>query len=122
MGGLGYCARVADKNFKILFCERFGYPISKYQAAAFKKCLYGRAKLIAPLIRILDRNFFAQDLKFIQILGESRHAEEARSDLLDFQDANLAGKPYLRRRLKLRVSGRKAIELARTVFSEAERV
>ncbi len=73
------------------------------------------------MIRILNPSFFATDLKFIQLLGESNDAEEARLDLLNFQDANLAGKPYLRRRLKLRVSGRKAIELAGTLFSEGER-
>ena len=74
------------------------------------------------MIRILNSNFFAKDLKFIQVLGESNDLEEARLDLLNFQDANLAGEPYLRTRLKLRVSGRKAIELARTLFSQVERL
>jgi hypothetical protein len=85
------CARAQQK----LSFLRFGCPISRYERLAFRKCLYWHARLVASMIWILNPNFFSQDLKFIQLLGESSDVEEARLDLLNFQDTNLDGKPYL---------------------------
>ena len=114
---------MGNREFKALFCERFGYPPSEYERRAFSKCLYGRAKLIAPVLLRLKPDFFAEDFNFIRCMGESTDVREVGADLLNFQDVNRGHRSFLRTGLKIRVSGRKARRLAQQLFapdSEAE--
>ncbi|HLH52317.1 MAG TPA: hypothetical protein VKY92_01680 [Verrucomicrobiae bacterium] len=107
---------MSPKNFKTLFCERFGCLESRYETLALRRCLYAHAKVLAPIIMLTNRAFFADDLKFIRGLGYSIDMDEVRVELLDFQDFNFATRSRLRARLKLRVSGRKAQEIAQELF------
>ncbi len=108
---------MTPKTLKKLFCERFNYRESRYETRALKRCLYPHARILAPIIWLVNKGFFAEDLKFIHGLGESTDLDEVRVELLDFQDFNFASRFRLRARLKLRVSGRKAHELAKNLFS-----
>src|SRR5262249_23735572 len=92
--------------------------VSEYEEMALEHCLYRHARLVAPLVRMLSPNFFAEDLKFIRYLGASAGFREAEVDLLNFRDANTGTGSFLRTTLKLRVSGRKAGRLAQQLFAE----
>lgn len=59
---------------------------------------------------------FADDLKFIRDLGDATDLTEAKASVEEFQDINFARRGFLRRRLKIRVSGRKAMRLARELL------
>ena len=48
----------------MLFCQRFHCPLSEYEDRAFRKCLYWHARMLAPVVRRLKPDFFAEDLKF----------------------------------------------------------
>jgi hypothetical protein len=78
----------------------------------FRKCLYWHARWLAPLVRRLKPDFFAEDFKFIRYLGSSIGLREAGADLLNFRDANLGKPSFWRTTLKICVSGRKAGRLA----------
>jgi len=107
------------QNLQSLFCQRFRCSPSEYEERAFRACLYRHAKLLAPLLRRSKPVLFAEDFKFIHYLGEATGLREANASALDFQDANIARRSFWRRRLKIRVSGRKAITLTRRLFSES---
>ena len=109
------------REFKALFCERFHCPPAEYEARAFRKCLYWHARFLAPVLRILKRDFFAEDVKLIQYLGEVTGLREANLEVLTFQDANRTKSGFLRTDLRIRVSGRKAASLAQHLFSQARR-
>ena len=111
---------MATQHFQFLFCQRFRCPPSAYEARAFRKCLYWHAKLLAPVLRRLKPDFFAQDFKFIRHLGESTDLREVTVDVLNFRDVNLSRSTFWRSGWKIRVSGRKASRLARELF-RAER-
>lgn len=110
---------MAPQEFRSLFCKRFNCPTSEYEERAFKECLYWHARLLAPVLRRVKPDYFAEDFKFIGYLGEVTGVREAKANAADFQDANLARPSFWRRRLKIRVSGRKATGLAYELFSEA---
>lgn len=104
------------RNFQSLFCEQTGCSRSDYEDRMFGKCLYWHAKPIASVLRHLRPDVFDADLHFIRFLGEATDLREANASALDFQDANLARPNFLRRRLKIRVSGRSALRVAYAVF------
>jgi hypothetical protein len=85
------------------------------------QCLYRHARWLAPVIRWLKRDFFARDLAFIQYLGAATSEREANTEILSFQDANLAKWSFCRTTLRIRVSGRKASKLAHAVFAGRKR-
>jgi hypothetical protein len=107
---------ITAPSFQDLFCKRFACTPSQYQERVFRACLYRHARVIAPLLRPIKNRFFATDLKFIRYLGECTDLDEAVRCAADFQDANLGKRSSLRMRFRIRLSGRKAIALARRTF------
>lgn len=105
------------REFKDLFCQHFNCPASSYEDRAFRELLYGHARAVAPCIRKIRPDFFAEDFKFIRYLGEAADLREAWATAADYQDANAAKRNSWRIRLRLRVSGRKASKLASRLFS-----
>ncbi len=67
----------------------------------------------------LRPNFLAGDLRFIRYLGEATDLHEAKATAADFQDSNAARRNFLRTRLRIRVSGWKATQLAHRLFTDA---
>ena len=101
----------------MLLCQRFNCPASEYEELVFRKCLYWHARLLAPVVRRLKPDFFAEDFKFIGYLGASTDMREVSADLMNFRDANLGRPRFWRTALKIRVSGRKASRLAQQLFA-----
>jgi hypothetical protein len=111
---------MAEQQMQTIFCERFNCAPSDYQEMALNKCFYLRARFLAPLIRRLMPKLFTEDLKFIMTLGTASDAWEAHKFVLAFHDTNRWNREFLRKRLKIRVSGRKAIELAHELFAKVD--
>jgi hypothetical protein len=105
-----------EQQFRFLFCRRFNCPLSEYEATAFKKCLYWHARLLAPLVRLLFPQFFADDLKFIGYLGTATDVREALTEAQEFYLGNRRRANFWRAGFKIRVSGRKASRLARALL------
>lgn len=106
------------KPFRSCFCDRYNCPDSEYEARALIKCLYLRARFLAPVLRFYQPSLFDQDFELIRRLGKTTGRLEANSEILRFHDLNLeAG--FLRGVLRLRVSGRKASQLAARLFGQA---
>jgi len=103
---------MSDNNFKSLFCERFRCAPDEYEPRVFGKCLYFHARLLAPLARLLSPSIFVEDVKFVRVLGRATDLEDARIDVANFKDSNRWVKGTLRRQFKIRVSGKKAMNLA----------
>jgi hypothetical protein len=108
-------------ELRVLFCERFKCSPEEYEELAFRKCLPWYARAFAPVLRVLNRDFFAEDFKFIRYLGTATGGREVNSEVLSFQDANRSRGGLLRMGLHMRASGRKAAALAQDLFSEARR-
>lgn len=107
------------QQFRSLFCCRFGCPDSEYERRAFRRCLYWHARLLGPLARWLNPDFFVEDRRFIRYLGDATDLREASVDALNFQATNAAHPRFWRTGCKIRVSGRKASRLAQELFSGA---
>jgi hypothetical protein len=109
---------VATPQFQVLFCRRFNCSLSEYEERAFRKCLYRHARLLAPVLRKLKPDLFAEDFKFIRYLGASTGLSKAGLDLLDFRHVNLDKRSFWRIGLRIRLSSRKASRLAEELFAQ----
>ena len=116
-----YTARMAQREFKVLFCDRFGCPHSEFENRAFKELLYWHAKPLASMIRRFNPGFFDEDFRFIQYLGDASGLREAKANAADFKDSNAARRSFWRTGLRIRVSGMKATKLAHRLFARDAR-
>ncbi len=107
--------------FRRLFGERFGCADSEYTERALEMCLYPQARFVAPLLRRLLPHFFARDLQFLEYLGKAPNMSEAEAEVRIFSQTNQVHRGFLRHRLRLRVSGRRAARLAAQTFREKPR-
>ncbi|MGA2174285.1 MAG: hypothetical protein ABSH38_04790 [Verrucomicrobiota bacterium] len=103
---------MASLPFKSLFCERFGCPPEDYEERAFRKFLFWHARFLAPVVRTLKPDFFADDFEFIRYLGNAVDVRQAKVDALDFRDLDRKHWRLLHTGLRIRVSHRKARRLA----------
>jgi hypothetical protein len=110
---------VGTREFKTLFCERFNCPPADYEARAFGWLLYRHARVVARLIRSMWPEFFERDFEFLRALGRVTDAREADAEAMLFRDTEHYHGGFLRRRWRIRVSGRKATALASELFREA---
>lgn len=109
---------MATPQFRVLFCQRFNCSLPEYEERAFRLCLYRHARLLAPVLRRLKPDWFAEDFKFIRYLGASTGLSKAGLDLLDFRHVNLGKRSFWRVILRIRVSSRKASRLAQQLFAQ----
>lgn len=109
-----------NPSLQQLFCKRLGCSPNDYEKRAFQLLLYGHAKIIAPALRRLRPGFFAEDFRFIRAFGTATDLREANASAADFQDCNAARRSFWRSRLKIRVSGLKATNLAHELLEQAD--
>lgn len=105
-------------SLRSLFCQRFCCLPDQYENRAFRELLYGHARIVALILRRLRPGFFAQDFKFIRYLGEATDLRDANATAAEFQDSTR--RSFWRSRLKIRVSGRKATEMAHRLFANVQ--
>jgi hypothetical protein len=108
-----------SQQIRVLYCQRFNCPPEDYAERAFRKCLYAHAKPLTGILRLLNSGFFSEDIKFIEALGTAVDMKDVRAEAASFHDANRHDPGFLRTAWKLRVSGRKAMRLARKLISIA---
>ena len=106
----------AARDLKLLFCERFRCRPDEFEKRALGKCLYFPARMIAPLLRWFDPEWFERDLRFIRDLGKAENWQKVMAELDAFHYREHLQPSYVRTKLHLRVSARKANRLAFDLF------
>jgi len=106
----------SNRDLRSLFCEHAACPPSEFDRRVFRKCLYFHARIIEPLLRWIDPGCFQRDLLFAHYFGNARDWREAIAEIADLRYQDSIRPRFARNALRLRVSGRKAGELAVTFF------
>jgi hypothetical protein len=108
------------RTFAELFCQQHHIPVARFAMTFFWLCLHRRALLVAPVMLLLNREFFAPDFELISRVGAMRSTEAIYDEIADFQQ-HPANRGWLHRRLKFRVSIERTIRVVRRIFAEAGR-
>ena len=106
----------ANRDLKSLFCERFLCPPSEYEKRALRKCLYLHAKIIAPLLQLINPGCFERDLVFIDCIGRAKNRREVANQVEAARYQDTTKPRFARKTLRFRISGRKANRLAAKLF------
>ncbi|MGP8198381.1 MAG: hypothetical protein ACLQU4_02630 [Limisphaerales bacterium] len=104
---------------RTLFCEQHGCSLSEFDKLAFQKCLYPHARLMAPLLRRIKSDYFERDLLFAHYFGNAKDLQEATAEIAALRYEDHIQPRFARNALRLRVSGRKANDLALKFFAQA---
>lgn len=90
------------KNFRELYCERYGISAEQFEHAVVARTLHPHAKLVYWLLG-LNREYTSPDYEFVRSVGELRSRREFRNEAAEYHyhPRNVG---LLRRGLRLRVS------------------
>lgn len=103
-------------TFKDAVCVRFGCSEQQYERVAFRRCLHWQGRLTVWFIRLFSRQAFEGDFTLIRSVGKAQSVEEMVRTINIFRDVAPEDEPLLHL-FKIRVSGRKLIQLAQELFS-----
>lgn len=105
------------EEFQSWYCEWWSVPPAEFHAIVLRRTLYPQARLLAVLLRHLDRQFFQADHDFIEDVGHIRNAAGFADAVQAYVD-HFSNRRFLRHRLRLRVSVRRMWRLVREVMTE----
>jgi hypothetical protein len=103
-------------ELRALFCERFSCAPADFEKRFFWKCLYPHARMIVPLLRLVNPDWFERDLRFIRCFGDAKDWKDAKSEIVAFRYEDRFHPRFLRNTLRIRISRRKANQLAVRLF------
>jgi hypothetical protein len=104
------------RSFRHACCDWFGCTEAGYESALFWQCLFRHALPIAWIIRRFEPGFFREDFDLIHEVGAMTRPEIFRSEVNYFYGRNLRCKRWLRRVLRVRISGGRLLRLQRQLF------
>jgi hypothetical protein len=107
-------------TFSELFCERYGVAPERYARVMFRRCMHRRAWLFLPLLWLLPDEYFLADHELIRDVARLTSTRALSDDLADFY-SHSSNMRFLRRRLRLRISGRRVSHLVHRVLAGRER-
>lgn len=103
-------------NFRDAYCQKYGCTPEAFEKRLFWHSLHTLAKPIAPLVLMLNRDFFQPDFEAIKHLGNSTNRLNFVSELDAFFYQNRTSKSAFRGLLKLRISGKKLMAMYQDVW------
>lgn len=108
-----------SKSFQALYCSHFGSEASHFEADVFWKCVFRHAWLPARAIHRLCPSFFHEDFGFLRDLATAKCRGEVLTELNRFYGRNVRDRSFFRKRLLLRVSGKRILALYRQLLRTA---
>ena len=104
-------------NFKTAFCDRFAHPQVNFEKEVFWNALHPEMRPVAFLIRKLWPGFFHSDLDCIRSIANAESKQEVRAIIASLHYDPKFNRGFIRRVLRVRISGRRIMRLAGRVLA-----
>jgi hypothetical protein len=104
---------VKPKTLKELHCAWCGWPEPAFERRVFWTCLPWHARLLAPVVGLVWRDFFLVDHELIRSCGSARSMGQLNEELADYV-VDRRNRGWWRRRARVRVSTQRLRRLARS--------
>ena len=105
------------RTFAELFCEQHHVAPSNFVRAIFWRCLHRRALPFAPFVVLLHSRYFIVDYDLVSNVGALTCMSYLDEEIDDFH-ADTRNRGFVRRRLKIRISGRRLCHVAHSVLGD----
>lgn len=103
-------------NFKNAFCMKYVIPPERYEREVFWRCVHERGAVLARVIFAVYPAFFRRDLMLIQEIARAVRLDQVKDALQQFHKETQNSGGFLRRKLKVRVSGERVLRLGAEVL------
>ena len=104
-------------TFRQAFCQKYAVPDDDYTQKVFRLSLHLHARPLAKIISWVLPHHFEEDFAAIQELATITDIRCFEPEVGRFRGRNQRSKSFLRRHLKMRVSGRRLIKLKDSVYT-----
>lgn len=108
--------RSVSPKFQQLFCEYSECPLESFEPVFFRLNLYTHARLLAPIIRWLDPDFFHEDYGVVHEIAGVDCAKVYQMEVSRFYGRNVRDRNLLRKMFFLRISGKKLVRWKKRIF------
>ena len=108
------------RSFQEAFCDQTGCSPEEFEIRVFWRCLHRRALPLSALIYRANRSFFELDFRTIRQLGVAKSFEEFGEEVNSFRSDNRRHGGFLRRRLRVRISGRRLMKLISALPTDSQ--
>lgn len=105
-------------SLKSAYCQKYDCSPDQFEEKVFRKCLYPQARLVASFIRLFSHRFFFYDFELLNSVGEASTLSEIVADIGAFRCNPRWQGGVLRRTLRIRISGKRLIALAKGLLKE----
>ncbi len=104
-------------DFAEKFCRQFKVPPSEFRAAILSRTLYPTARIFRPILKLLNHDYFAADLSYIDGVGRLRRLRELANESHEFAQ-HPSNRSFLRSTLRLRISAGRMHDLVHAVMND----
>jgi hypothetical protein len=108
-------AKTAPQSFRERFIRLYECRPEHYERRVLELCVHSKHAVLARLFFKIDKENFKTDLQLIRLLGAVTQYSEFKTEL-DAWRSSHPSKGYLRKKLRLRVSGKNLLRLASRIF------
>lgn len=107
-----------EPDFRSAFCARYKCKDEEFEKVALLKVLHRRALPLAWIILIVAPSYFTPDFQILRHFGSLTRKSNLYSDALDVRNdyARLQASGFLRRSLKMRISGQRLLKVASEIW------
>jgi hypothetical protein len=103
-----------NQPFLDRYCQRTGQRRSEFVTDVLRRTLYPHARLFIRVLELLDRQHFHPDYEFIEDVSLMRRQADFSSAVRSYLE-HPRNRSFLRRRLRLRISVRRMVDLVNHV-------
>jgi hypothetical protein len=105
-------------DFLTLFCEKFGCDPRKFKKCVFVECVHPEGQALARCLHLFRPRLFERDLDLIERVKNATSFTQIER-LVDYEEAKYTPEGLVRLVLKARVSKKRLLALAQTLFSRS---
>ena len=106
-------------NLRTAYCQVYNCPVEEFEPRVLKQTLFGHARLIRAIVRIIRPESFYAEYLLVKQAGDKILISDVQLDVDFYQHKYVTGF-LLRESFKVRLSGRRLVSLARDVFKKAK--
>ena len=109
-----------DRDFRSAFCAHYHCPNEDFERTALLKVLHRRSLPLAWIILRVAPSYFAADYQILRHFGALTRKSNFYSDALDVRHdySRLQASGFLRRVLKMRISGQRLLKVASEIWQK----
>ena len=104
-------------TFSDTYCDQHRCSRAQFVTRVFWRALYPHARLVAPLILLVNRDYFSADRALILGVAAATSMQRVREEVRDYY-SDSSNRGWLRHVLGIRVSGQRLKNIARRYLAE----